>query len=367
MATESTSNPQLEHELLLRLSYQWQIEAYPLPDGLGRTLKRPQFAFSDRTDCWAYWDRQTRRIVFSRKMLPYPWASFRAVLRHEMGHQLADTCMGGTQQTAHGPAFQSACSFLGAEAAASVDHPGHAELQHISPVDQRSARRIRKLLALAESCNQHEAEAAMVKAHEQIRRHHLDLHTQPEAPDFVSRCLGLPSSRHRRYYYALANLLSDHYYVSAIWIRVALPGRTQAGTQLEISGTADNVELAAYVYDFILLHLERLWNEYRRTHNVFGHRKPDFAIGLIRGFAEKLQKAPSESTSETEALLDLADQRLATYQNRRYPQIRTATRRSRHHAAIANDGHAHGKNLVLQRGIHKHNGTSPHSLPSARK
>jgi len=345
----------MEHEWLLMLGRQWDIECELLPNQLAKQLQRPQMAFHDFSNTWACWERKNRRMVFSRQLQQYPWPAFRAVLRHEMGHQLADTCLGGMQQTAHGPAFRAACELLQAEITACCDHPGYSERQKDTP-ESRIRRRVRKLLALAESSNRNEAEAAMLKAHQQIRHYHLELFESAEQPAYVSCCLGKAVSRRPRYFYTLANLLQDHYYVYAIWIYSTMSDRLKPGTILEISGTRDDVELAAYVYDFVLLHLERLWKNYRKTHQISGHRKTDFAIGLIQGFTEKISLNEKPVTSYEHALLSLAQTRLATYQKQRYP--RTCTRQHGSHSDphVQKDGLAHGRDLVLQRGMHKHNG-----------
>ena len=111
--------------------------------------------------------------------------------------------------------------------------------------------RIKKLMALAQSQNQHEAEAAMAKAHQLIGKYNVDLLTHEENRDFVSVFVGKPALRHFREEYALARLLTDFYFVFGIWMPAYVVDKGKMGSVLEISGTVQNTKIAHYVYDFV--------------------------------------------------------------------------------------------------------------------
>ena len=64
------------------------------------------------------------------------------------------------------------------------------------PGTEKTLERIRKLLALAGSSNQHEAEAAMKKAHELMLRHNIE--QLPIAHEFEVRHLGEPRAPRER-------------------------------------------------------------------------------------------------------------------------------------------------------------------------
>ena len=112
-----------------------------------------------------------------------------------MAHQLAGQALSsGGGEPPHGPTFQEACRLLRANPSAS----GRYETLH-----QRLARntlneedrllvRIKKLMALARSHNRHEAEAAMLKAHELMHKHHVDQLAQKTRRDFVERLCRRP-------------------------------------------------------------------------------------------------------------------------------------------------------------------------------
>jgi hypothetical protein len=118
------------------------------------------------------WLRNTRRLELSRKLvLEKPWLEVIGVLEHEMAHQFVDEVLAASHEPAHGPTFQRVCAERG------IDAKATGELVASDGVDSEDARaldRIRKLLALAGSDNQNEAEIAMRRAHELMLRHNID-------------------------------------------------------------------------------------------------------------------------------------------------------------------------------------------------
>ncbi len=111
--------------------------------------------------------------------------------------------------------------------------------------------RIKKLLALAESSNAHEAEAAMMKAHELIAKYNIDLINTNERREFMSIFLGKPALRHWREDYHLAGLIQDFYFVQGIWVPAYVVDKEKMGRVLELSGTARNLKIAEYVLEFV--------------------------------------------------------------------------------------------------------------------
>jgi len=79
-------------------------------------------------------------------------------LKHEMAHQFVHEVL-GEQEAPHGPAFRATCARLG------IDQRAGGLPQPAQSADQRRLlERVHKLLALAQSDNQHEAEAAAAAA-----------------------------------------------------------------------------------------------------------------------------------------------------------------------------------------------------------
>lgn len=152
---------------LLGLQQQWSVETVYLQPRERARMTMPVFWLSDFSRTWGRWDRGTRQIAIRRDLVhDYPWSCIRDVLRHEMAHQYVDEILGG-EETPHGPRFRQACRVLRADAKATCEYtPLHARDPSRGLTEEdRLVARVKKLLALGESPNPHQAQAALAKAH----------------------------------------------------------------------------------------------------------------------------------------------------------------------------------------------------------
>lgn len=348
MTTPPLCSPEQERHVLHLLAEQWKLEVGVLQTGLCQLLKPPVFAFSNMKHAWASWNSAAHQMTFSRQLFAYPWASFRAVLRHELAHQIADA-IGGLKETAHGRSFAAACDMLKCEARASCDHPGF-EREQPSQEEQARTRRIKKLLALAGSSNENEAVSALSKARQQIRTYHIDL-LKHHDKHFVSKTIGQFKGRHPRYINTLAALLQEHCFVRALWVRFPNPKGGNDYTILELSGLPEDLQWAEYVYYFVLNNMEHIWPQFRHLNNLPAKYKKDFATGLIRGFSAKLRQQNSKSveSGDEHALMALGSQKLNNYMEDRYPRTKKRSNRCMGNQGVIDAGHAHGKKLQLHK------------------
>jgi hypothetical protein len=356
-----------ERRILLGLAHEWELACSQLAPAYRARMQKPSFRLADTTRLLGQWSPARREISLSRQLAEnHPWDEIREVLRHETAHQLADAMPGADNQPPHGPAFQQACLMLRADPSATTSRrPLRTRLkQHEANGRGGIQSRIHKLLSLAQSPNRHEAEAAMLKAHDLMTRHHLDA-LQLKQRDFVSLFLGQPALRHFREAYVLANLLQDFYFVQGIWVSAFVVAKGKPGRVLEISGTIANVQHAAYVFDFIGRFTEREWTSYRRDRRLKRFQQTDFAIGILEGFRSKLQTAVANTTSpDIRALVTADDPQLSRYLRHRHPHTQTIQRGgSRQDPSVYQDGCALGRDLVIARGIHQTGNTSRRRLP----
>ena len=347
----------LEQGILHGIASEWEAARLCLKPDVQPLIRKPTFALADLNSQWGSWSPAKRQITLSRRLaLRYPWDSIRDVLQHEMAHQIANELFNATAQAPHGSAFLQACKLLRIDSSASSDYqPLQDRLSndHTSVYDKRMLR-IKKLLALAESKNRFEAEAAMTKAHELIARHNIELSHQSDKRQFLSIFVGSPALRHPREDYHLANLLQDFYFVCSIWVPAYVLEKQKMGRVLEISGTAQNLKMADYVHDFIRTFIEAQWSAYNRDRGLNRYRKTDFAVGIIEGFRDKLEsnthrkKAPANIL----ALIQKGDPQLKKYYQFRYPHtasIRSAA--SHQNVRVLRDGRKVGQKLIIARGI----------------
>jgi hypothetical protein len=347
----------LERALLVQLGETWA--EINLNHFRGRLL-RPVLALSDAERRLGSWDSQTRCISLSRSLLvERPWTVVREVLKHEVAHQFVDEVLGVRDQTAHGPAFEAVCRQHGFDAAAcGLPDPDIGASPPASGGKPDGAggkaspvlRRIARLLALADSPNQHEAAAAMKAAQRLMLHHNIDATVAAAREGFTFRHVGVPSGRVSGAGHVLAGILARHFFVDVIWVPSYLPFEARSGRVLELCGTPSNLDVAAYVHGFLVETAERLWREHRRARALRGNReRRRFLLGVMMGFDEKLKAAADESRRE--GLIWVGDPALADYLRRRYPRRTGGSGIGIRATETYEHGRSAGRNIVLRRPI----------------
>ncbi|MFZ5476757.1 MAG: SprT-like domain-containing protein [Myxococcota bacterium] len=302
-------------------------------------LRTPAIALSDAQRLGG-WHRGTRTIEIGRSLVrEQPWGVVVEVLKHEMAHQYAHEILNATDETAHGPAFRWVCERLNVDPAASG-------LPAAATEEPKIMRRVRKLLALAESPNPNEAQAAMNAAQRLMLEHNVAV-----APvSYGFRHLGKPVQRISEIDRLLAGLLGEHFFVRPIFVPAFDVETCTSGTVLEICGSPENLDMAAYVWDFLTQTADRLWQAHARTAFSRGERERQrFVAGVVRGFREKLGEGARESR-ET-GLVWVGDAGLEAWFDRRHPRIRTTRSRGRGPTLTEEAGREAGKGIVLNRPI----------------
>jgi hypothetical protein len=348
----------VERRILHGLACEWEAALWVLDPEQQRSMRRPLFSIRELKTRLGYWSCDKREICLSRQLvLNHGWDAVKEVLVHEMAHQFVDEVLKTPgEETPHGPTFQRACCLLRANPKASgsfapLDTRIQAETEHME--DNRTVR-VRKLMALAQSCNRHEAESAMAKAHELMAKYNLDRIERADTIEFFTLFVGCPRLRHRREEYRLAGLVQDFYFVYGIWAPAYVLEKGKMGRVLEISGTRQNVKVASYVFDFVVRYIDSQWSQYNKDRRLNEHRKSDFAVGIIEGFRSKLesQRKQVEEKIRLNALIRKKDRPLMDYVAHRYPHTvnfrSTASRRS---PRIFADGIQIGRQLIIAQGI----------------
>jgi len=316
-------------------------------------LRPPTFELVVTRHNLGRWVPATRTIEMSRPLLlERPWAAAVEVLKHEMAHQYVHEVLGETEQTPHGKGFREACARLGIDARAS-GVPEVAAHAASSGAEDRVIERVARLLALAESPNRHEAEAAMAAAQRLMLRHNLDATRGAAAGatrDYAYLHLGEPTGRVDEHERLVAMILGKHFFVEAIWIPVYRPLQGKRGSVLEICGTRANLSIAEYVHGFLRETAERLWRAHKRDHGIRGDReRRTFLAGVMAGFADRLQR--QEGTSRSEGLVWVKDGDLSGYFRRRHPYVRHVRHTGQRRTDAFSHGRAAGRKIVLHKPV----------------
>jgi hypothetical protein len=337
----SSLSATLEAALLRQLGETW---AEINQNHFRRRLRRPVFALSEGARLGA-WIGERRTLELSRALvLEQPWGVVREVCKHEMAHQFVDEVLKIQDQSAHGPAFEALCRQHGIDASATG-------LPEAGPEGGSVVlRRIARLLALAQSPNVHEAEAAMQQARRLMLKHNIDAATAAAREGYWFRQVGLPRRRIDAHEQVLAGLLAEHFFVEVIWVPSYLPLEGRSGRVLELCGTTSNLDVAGYVHGFVLETGERLWREHRRRHGIPGDReRRRFLLGVVIGFEEKLAAGAAET--QQEGLIWKGDPALEAYLQRRYPRRSGGGSIGFHRTAAYEHGRRAGQGIVLHRSI----------------
>jgi len=310
-------------------------------------MRPPVLELSDMGRRLGQWSSATRTLSIDRTLVvEQPWSVVREVVKHEIAHQFVDEILQVHDQAAHGPAFADVCRRFGVDASATGMPAAPSSGEGGSPV----LRRIARLLALAESPNVHEAEAAMKAAQRLMLRHNIDASVAAAREGYAFVHLGLPRKRVEAAEHILAGILARYFFVEAIWVPSYLPKERRSGRVLELCGTLSNLEVASYVHGFLLETGQRLWREHKQRLGIDSDKeRRRFAAGVMSGFDEKLKLGTKESRRE--GLIWVGDPGLDNYLHQRYPRRTGGGSIGVRPTAAYEHGREAGRNIVLHKPV----------------
>ena len=301
-----------------KLSLWWQHynEQYLLG-----ALREPLLRLGRSQQQLGRWDGSIRTITISELHIKRdPWLWVMDTLRHEMAHQYVEEVLEVRNENPHGPAFREACKRLrclpkDADCNQLAGHELHKE--------EKLARKLRKVLSLTSSPNEHEAEVALRKARFLMLKYNIDLVEMDAERQFEMRCLGQIKGRHMSYELWLASILNEFFFVEVIWAQSYDALRDRMGTVLQVFGTPCNLDMAEYIYDYLAQTIHGLWGSYRANRGINSNRERQcYFAGVLEGFYRKLQQQ-EKGMANTCALIWQGDCRLRTYYRYLNPRVRT--------------------------------------------
>jgi hypothetical protein len=334
---------------LERLALRHIREAYATFNGnlFGFKLKTPTFALTSTQTYYGRWVPSSRTLELDRRLLTaYSWGVLVEVLKHEMAHQFVDEVLKNPDGRPHGEVFREVCAERGIDAAAQ----GLPEGSRTADADSRVLERIAKLLALAESPNLNEAQAAMTAARRLMLKYNVERASAPGAGRYTFRHFGVPTGRRSQAERVLAIILGEYFFVEVIWVPVWRAREGKRGNVLEVCGSLENLEIAGYVYDFLTQTAERLWRDHKKREGITRvTERQCYLYGVMSGFRDKLEK--ETALAKKEGLVWVGDADLSRYYRARHPYTRTTHVSSSADAGAYQAGHAAGQKIVLHRGV----------------
>lgn len=314
----------------------------------GGVLERPSLVLSGSKAELGRWDSHLRCIEISEPLLlKQGWGAAIEVLKHEMAHQFVHEQLGGAGAPAHGALFRKVCSDRGIDSR-SAGNPAEGGAEH--PVLDR----IRKLLSLAQSSNQHEAQSAARVAQRLMLEHNIEEISAERSDGYTSRQLGRTTGRASEFERLLGMILQDHFFVDVIWVYGYRPFDGIHGRVLEVCGRVENVELADYVYDFVSRTAARLWMEHRAQARIKGNAdRRAYLAGVMVGFRDQLSRQKAEQMER--GLVWVGDPGLERYFARRHPSVSSRSYYEKQLDPARELGRRAGRAIVLHRGVESGN------------
>lgn len=341
---------------------------------------------------WGEFDEPTRTISISRKLVKnHPWHQVIGVFRHEMAHQLvAESRYGsGVDDRPHSEQFRAACRRLGVPdqfAKAGLDLQG-------SDLDWRTEKRdeatekilekVRKLLALAGSSNEHEALLAMERVRELYAKYNLENAKTEASSAFVHLVICDGKKQMQAWHQKTIGILIEHFFVKVITFRQYNTKTCEHDFAIELIGSRENVLMAEYVYYFLQRHLELLVKDAAQVKGKrFGRtERSSYRLGALNGFAEKLKRAEREpvdtsakSTNPGLTLIGRAiakfkeDDLLDDYLSDIYPRLGRHKKTShRVDSEAFREGHRAGRDMTLNKPLTSQMGNLGKLLSQAKR
>lgn len=349
--TTAALSADLEAALLRRLALEWDNFNLALFKG---AMRRPVLRLGEAPRRLGQWNGAVRTLELSRRLvLDEPWGQVLEVLKHEMAHQFVDECI-AVDESPHGPAFRSVCERLGIDGTTTGMSAVSADAQEPKPPEgsthDRLVARVRKLLALAQSANQHEAENAASAAQKLMLRYNLEQNALSTRPNFGFVHLGPPSGRTFEHQRRVSVILAEHFFVEAIWVPVYRPREAKRGSVLEICGTRPNLAMAEHVHDFLHAAAERLWVAHKRARGIRANKdRRTFLAGVMEGFEAKLDAQKVQLREE--GLVWVPGAKLRGYLRTRHPHVRRVSNAGNARNEVFTEGHRAGSNLVLSQPV----------------
>ncbi len=310
-------------------------------------------SLTDRESLLGEWRRDAREISLSRAfVLSSPWGSVVEVLKHEIAHQYVDEVLKVHDETAHGAAFRRTCEMFGVDARAR----GIPESNEVSPLMDKIVR----LLALTESPNRHEAEAAALAAKRLIQKYQIE--SVETGATFRFRHLGEVKGRVFEHERVLASILAAHFGVEVIWVSSYLPLLGKRGSILEVVGTHETTSVAEYVHAFLLRAANDAWTTHYETTDVPMRDRLPFLAGVMCGVRDRLTREKDAPASS--ALVHLAKEKTNEFLRKRYPYIRSVRHVGNARKESFGEGREVGRKITIRKGVES--GAGPVRLLTGR-
>lgn len=265
-----------------------------------------------------YFDSNFYELGFHECLMHSSREQLHDVIRHELAHYITFTNYGVTVEP-HGAEFRAFCQLMewGEEiykATTCLESGVNA-----SSIEESGIfRKIQKLMALAGSSNENEAEQAMIKSQQLLLKHNIEstyIGGDDEEKMFLKRIM--KQKRENAKMRSIAKIL-ETFFVSTVYSRAG------EFIYLEILGNAVNIEIAEHVASVLDCELDKLWRHAQQFAKLKGTiAKNSFFLGLAKGYCNKIQAFKREYNNDVTNALMVIEKKLIDAKEMVYSRLST--------------------------------------------
>jgi hypothetical protein len=232
-------------------------------------------------------------------------------------------------------------------------------------VNNSIVEKIKKLLGLANSPNENEAKIATAKANELLIKYNLSLQeiedhqNEYDVKDVVDAGLTI-----KPYQHLITSLLQDYFFVKILihskfvgfssgkwaWKN---PPRTQYKKVIQLVGTPENCEIAAYIFSYLNDAYPKLWLDYYERNSYVEKtpsHKQSYFLGLTHGIKAMLDATKWKVQEETGLVLK-EDPKLKEFVKKNSSGFYGGSGESEVDPQIFSDGIRDGSKVTLRKPI----------------
>lgn len=203
---------------------------------------------------------------------------------------------------------------------------------------QTIIERIKKLLSLATSDNENEARLAATMANELLTKHNLNM-SVTQSHEYCRETMDIKSRANPADKF-VNTLLGKFFFVTIV------KSKTIASTSYIILGTRENVEIALYVYDFLI----RAFASSFKASKLPAKDRSGFYYGVWQGLCEQLETNRTKVQNEM-GLVVVPDAGLKAYVHEQFNVVKQRSHTVKISQGVVAAGQAEGRNMRISRGI----------------
>jgi len=315
-----------------------RVTGYRFYDARGEFSYPIKVVIYNNKSMLGYFDSDFFELGFHESLMHQSKNVLLNVIKHEIGHYLTFIQHGETEQ-AHGHTFRTLCQKLGWGEEIYRATICLEEEQTQDEIKENSIlRKIQKLMSLASSSNQNEAEQAMLKSQQLLLKHNIDatyLDGEDEEQMVLKRIL--KQKRENAKMRAIGKIL-ETFFVSTVF------NRAGDFTYLEILGTATNIEIAEYVAGFLETEFEKQWYSTKLKGAI---AKNSFFLGIAKGYCSKVHSLKRSYSTEISTALVVIEKKLSDARDMAYQRLTSTKSHSSYCHTSSLLGEKIGKQLTI--------------------